>query len=499
MFAAACSDGSVRVVALPLVPPLPSSKAAAKSRAQGRYGEQVITLFSKSGRRSVPIGVDLSWTSPDSDDMEADPMDDAEGVPEIKTQLQVSKTLRSLSKGTWTLVIASHSAEATGLLRMAWIPIVSTDGRLSLSSGGLDVRKVHVPSPVRKLSFNTSLYPSKRRSHLLVVDLKGVLRLYDTFFNQASSHDQNMTSSGDWLATLSSSFDSSSGMPVRKPILDAVWIFGGKAILVLLSDGEWGIWDIEGIGPGARKGLLRNGMGSRGVAGGATASFAIHGFLVTERIPALSSSTKKSHGNLPGETDRGPKLAPMTPHTRKIRAETLFLGPVTGAGVSTGGIATIPIIPDGSGQGEDEFVTLWYGNNVYQISSLMSYWKRAASDPENSLQSPGISKIDLIDFQGERNNGITHFPTEPGTKDFKDLLVTAEHRLIILTSPHRPPTTSSFQLRLGAAATNTYQRPVEQQLLSRGELDIESMNRLLDTMSGEPRVPSLKSVGFVGV
>ncbi|EDN03408.1 predicted protein [Histoplasma mississippiense (nom. inval.)] len=55
---------------------------------------------------------------------------------------------------------------------------------------------------------------------------------------------------GAWLITLSPEFCRNPvGIPQRKTVVDAAWVLGGKAIMVLLSDGSWGIWDPEGAGP----------------------------------------------------------------------------------------------------------------------------------------------------------------------------------------------------------------------------------------------------------
>src|SRR5437764_408433 len=76
------------------------------------------------------------------------------------------------------LLVASHSAELSGLLRIWRFPI-GPDQTISALYPILPYRTQHLISPTSKIVFNPSPHPKRRHSQLLVVEPRGIARIYD--------------------------------------------------------------------------------------------------------------------------------------------------------------------------------------------------------------------------------------------------------------------------------------------------------------------------------
>lgn len=81
------------------------------------------------------------------------------------------------------------------------------------------------------------------------------------------------------LVTLKVDFVSSevSPIPRRKHITDAAWLSHGRAVVVILEDETYGVWDLEGVCPTARQNLVRGQNAVAGLTGGSTSRFAMKG------------------------------------------------------------------------------------------------------------------------------------------------------------------------------------------------------------------------------
>lgn len=261
----------------------------------------------------------------------------------------------------------------------------------------------------------------------------------------------------------------------RKKILGARWVLAGKGVLVLLEDGEWGIWDVSSSQPGK-----------------CVEDFALRGF--------LGSSSSTEHAE-PNKNKRGvSKLAPMTPNTRKTKAEQLFTGEVRVPGVApTGGIAVHANNPR-TGQA-DESVAIWYGSEIYSITSTQAFWQRSTSSNGGfgSLHAPGLSHITDISLSNEIITSISQFPIKGSAglgqmNTQRDLLVSGEHRAIVLQT-QRPdkPARNLFQQQID-------ERPVEavrdQHMLDVGALDVDGLDRMLETMAAGHANTATRKVGF---
>lgn len=257
VFAAACADNSVRLVTLPLTPPSIASKSRDEFRpdftqanaGNGKWGETIVVL---SGHQKPSAGVSMT-------------VDFATGGKELVTT-------DSKAPSEPSFIVASHSREVTGRLLLYRVSIKSPKPHLE------PFQSIYLSSPARSISFNSAL-TRPLSSQLLIAETTGVCRIYDYKLLIRSSDDSPeslVLEQGTWLLSLYAGFQnskSSSDPPQplethagfgRKSIVDAQWISNGQAIVVLFNDGEWAIWDIEGVGPGSSQSLLSR----QGIKGG---------------------------------------------------------------------------------------------------------------------------------------------------------------------------------------------------------------------------------------
>lgn len=489
--AVACSDCSIRLIKLPLCPPSPTSKARSELRSNislgnagsGMWGEDMVVIPSNIGHQSIPCGVSITFSAQGTDDAVIDDIQE-EGEPEsrARSELRASSRGRSRSRsrqggnGEWDLLVASYSAELSGVLLIYRLPISDdSHGSSTLSAEHIvPWRTKHLPSPAASISFSSSLYPSRRHMRLLITETRGAVRVYEPLATPSASD-------GEWLISMYPGFENSLiGFPKRKSIIDSRWVLGGKATIVLLADGEWGIWDPENAGPKPKDQLGQ----PRGSSNSSLADFTISGWVgqaTTSTLPKSSS----------GKIDSRSKLAPMTPHTRKVRQESLFSGLTSRSSAHSvrGGITVIPAGGQSSNRrADDETILLWYGNSIITIPSLVTHWQNKVTGSGNLFGTGArgqIKEISYVDLGGEIRNGVAIIPKHPNIKDAaisasdsqQDILVTGETRLVITAAPlPEPKETNPFTQADQPAAA-------DQQLLARGELDVGGMERILASMA----------------
>lgn len=457
VFTAACGDNNIRVVTLPLLPPSPASMSRPDVRTdltaayagKGKWGETVLTL---SGHQRPASGVSMT--------------------ADFSSNLAPGR-LRSQS-GQAQLVVASHSSEITGLL-LVWYVTIPLPKSLHHPS-----QRIHLPSPATCISFNPS--PSGDRTrHLLLADKTGTCRIYDYRPTAKASQDDAAESpvneQGSWVLSLSTGFrDSKNAASItaaygnfgRKNIIDAKWIVGGKAIVVLLQDGEWAIWDIEGVGPGASQGLL----GRQGIKGGSLTEYSMSGWIDTGIKPVAPGPQASSSS----------RFAPMTPGTRK--SVDPFLNRGLKAGQLRGGISVVEVPSRSPTSAPEESVLFWIGESFAVIPNLTRYWVAASRRDHTSgsgnlfsgtTPTARLLKLEGVDLQGERCFGIDQLsrPSPPASGLQSEILIIAEHRFTVLSAP-KPKTTQNRPLedRLAVMEMNA----------STGELDVVGIDRALDMM-----------------
>ena len=234
-FAAACADNNVRLVSLPLTPPSPASKERADFKSNftlanagnGKWGERVSILVGhQKPSDAVSMTVDLPLNA--------------------KRQRTKTDSQPSTADGSY-IIVASHSREMTGLLLLYRVPITSSNAHLE------PFQTIHLISPAKSIAFNPSL-ARRHSSQISLADATGAVRVYDYKLPLKSAVPDELdgeslaAEQGSWLLSLYAGFqggsdDESIGNYAgfgRKTIIDAQWVSGGKAIIALFDDGEWG-------------------------------------------------------------------------------------------------------------------------------------------------------------------------------------------------------------------------------------------------------------------
>jgi hypothetical protein len=422
VFTAACADNSLRLVTIPLTPPSPKSKARPELRSdftlanagKGSWEETVVLL---NGHQKPSDGVSMTL------EFNGNPND------QKKTGGQDSKTAEA------QLIVASHSREVTGRLLLFRIAIKSPKPALE------PFQSIYLASPAKSISFNPSL-SRQHSSHLLVADSIGVCRIYDhKTFTKATEEapDSLATEQGTWLLSLYAGFQNtkndSQASPHfgthagfgRKTIVDAQWVSAGRAIIVLLNDGEWAIWDIEGVGPGASQGLL----GRQGIKGGSRSEYSLTGY--------IDAATKPRTSGPPQITSS--KFAPMTPGTRKSTEPFSSRGP---SGVVRGKISVVEVPSSSPTSPSEESVVFWLGETFSIIPNLAKYWAanaRKAGGSGNLFNGPSgarSTKLESVELQGERCSAVAQIArSSTSTGLHSDIVIVGEHRFVIL-SPGKP-------------------------------------------------------------
>lgn len=347
VFAVSCANSEVYLFTLPLTPPSPESKARDELRSgllagrpgSGAWGESMV-LLSGQMKASRGLAITLVRSKPPSPTLS-----------DRKREQVVPKP---------RAVVAAHTLEASGTLRL-WD--VSLDLALgSAATPAEPFQTEYLPSPLSSISFNIT-----HMTQLLTVSTSHAVRIYD-YAAPSISPDELSTgpfpSQGSWLLSLYPPFARNS--PNRKPIVDAAWISHGRAILVLLADGMWGIWDVDGASP---SGATVLGKSSSGIVGAAITSFAVSGYI--EGTSPLRAGPVEDKPRATGD------FVPMTPHTRRDAQASLSFSAVPyGRLVSTRGGISVVAYPQAGAMGTDESVVLWVGSadHVCVIPGIMSFW-----------------------------------------------------------------------------------------------------------------------------
>ena len=479
IFTATCADSTIRVVTLPLSPPPHSAKDKPLS-AKSQYGEEVIKFH---GHQSIARGVTMTWTSraePSTQYENDNEMDvDAEGnvgaTPGRRRREQPDRTRsRPGAAAGFDILIATHSAELGGLLKIWRFELTETSVNDAHPIG--PYKTVTLRKPASRIAFNTAQYPKRRHSQLLITDLTGTARVYDPFAPASRKRNASgQTEPGAFTTMFKSTFESvKSGsytppiLAARKAILDAAWTSDGRHILALLTDGEWGVWDSDQSGPSPPTD---------------PAVFSLRGFVGT------TEKEGSSNGSISPKRGGRSSLVPMTPNTRRRKEDDLFHGGSSGFAVPTRGGVSVASTTSSNGTVAEDSVIIWYGTEVFRIVDLAKFWTRNSSASRGqSLPGSGLTQIHDIPLLGESISSITQFDTTGAATRMaigRDILIAAEHRLIISTSTNQPQGRDlGAMFALPPQAGEEDSRRADQALLTRGELDIGGMDRLLEDMEG---------------
>ena len=514
--AVACADRSTHLISFPLKPLYPSMSFLSAT-APRHYNYEDIVVIGPKFHHSPPRRVTLSFTS-SSCSVHQLCQGMSAGHDSARAQHH-SVGGNPDDEELWSMLVASHSAEPSGLLVVFRVPIVEAAGYTGFDEELVRrISTLNLRFPAMSLEFNPSRFPSTRHTQLLVGDMGGFVKIVDISpaspLREVPSSTENsaLHPHGHELLTLCCPFQSASKTQLslsssssRTRVIDAKWILNGTGVICLLSDGRWGIWDIEDAGPSN----ITNGSGatqySPGLAGGGVTRFSLQGSLgrsTNSASPKTSSISKNAR-----KATEGKKLAPMTPNTRKVRQESLFSNSSQGlkaSGLIQGGISISSASGSANRMSHDDSVLMWYGPDVFAIPSLMSYWQRAANAPTSAgraaLHGPSLATLGSISTFGERITSVLQFPrdsvsgqTASAREIQHDVLVSAEHRLVLQCHP-RSRDKPTQQLRAALERSDkpespevdskTYFRRVNEKLKA-GELSLEEINKELEKLRTE--------------
>ncbi|CUS12300.1 unnamed protein product [Tuber aestivum] len=356
LIVAACGDRTIRLITLPLAPP---------SSSYERREHIVVLGGGVSGHREPAECVSLSvlptpsdefnFAHPDSDDVSYD-------------------SRLSDKPGGYDVVIASSSVDTSGVL-LLWRISVLPPVRGSLAP--VSFRPTSRPttmflqSPITSLAFSTSAHSLLRKHHLLLSDRKGAVRILDT-------------RTKTWLCSFYTQY--SQVTERRKKVLGAEWCTGGRSVVVLCEDGEWGIWDLEGVLSGGQEtgsvvtGFIVGGMvGETWYNNNKKSGHGNHDESVSEvsgRSPSLRASSVASGGA--SITSRRRCSGSLKPEERIGLKGLLCVAPV-GASNFFSNQATLvkgrSTTTMGSLQIYDEIVTMVFGSVILILPSLKKFWK----------------------------------------------------------------------------------------------------------------------------
>ncbi|KAI1087984.1 hypothetical protein F5B19DRAFT_496834 [Rostrohypoxylon terebratum] len=420
VFAASCATREVFLITLPLVPPSPLSKARAELQesllagkaGNGKWGE-TMTLLAGQIKGSDNLAMTLVRS---------------------KTSLERNKSTersRSGSRAPPRVVVAAHSPEASGALRLWDVPLEES------SKTGQRIEPFQtefLPKPLTSISFNPT-----HSTQLLCNASPEAVRIYDYALPSMPPDDLSegpFPSQGSWIISFHPPF--SRPYSVRKLILAASWIAHGRAIFVLLGDGQWGIWDIDGVSP---QGPALFGKPASGIRGDALTEFNVTGY-VEGTSPLRNPASQRNSGG-------GSDFVPMTPHSRRDALATTQ-GPERLASVKGGVVVTS--LPASTTTAADESIALWIGGpeHIFVIPGVLKFWDAqmrkgvgggvnlfSGAQPTRMIRLNDLS----VGLMGERCTGVgaivrfveNHGAGNSGNEGLPvELLVCGESRLVIV-------------------------------------------------------------------
>ncbi|KAK1833487.1 nucleoporin NUP37 [Podospora conica] len=453
VFAVASATSDVFVISLPLTPPSHESKARPELRqnllagnaGKGVWGETV-TLLGGQSRPGQGVAITLTKPTPDA---------------------RRKSTERGATQAVAHAIVAAHSREASGTLRLWHVPLNTTPGT---SNPVGPFQTEYLPAPLANISFNPT-----HTTQLLAVAPAQAARVYDYSIPSVPNEDipeGSFPSQGSWLLSLYAPFARGSVMSTtRKPIVAAEWISHGHAVLTLLADGQWGIWDIDGASPSTSS----SGTGLFSKANAALRGSAITAFSASGHLegtgPLRNPATQKSAA-LPGSGE----FVPMTPHTRRDAIATSIAGGSEKLAAVHGGISITRHAQTKATSRGDESAILYLGGAdplVSVIPNISQFWdsqlRRATGGGGVNLWSGSqpTRMIRLTDLStgllGERCTGAVGIPkpttgsaqTGSSSPDESDrnpsdgipieVLIQGESRVVVV---HETQTTTSLTNRL---------------------------------------------------
>lgn len=366
LIAAACGDRAIRLITLPRAPPTSFVLSAKKREHITVLGGGVTGHHDTISAISVsivptPTSAFSPAFSPAASPITSPSFNNPYSPPHFD------------STSGWDILLASSSADTTGIIylwRISLLPPARNSPLPVTFKPTSRPTPVFLHAPATSLAFNTAPTSISRRHHLLVSDHKGAVRILDTHTNA-------------WLCNFYTPFSRTTDR--RKKVLDCAWCTGGRGVIVLCGDGEWGIWDLEGV-------LSR------------TEAATVTGFLVGGVVGETWFNNRKSAHTQGGYGDDGASdISGRSPNSRAMSIASTATGTtaarrrhLNSARVDmTGGAGFLSVTPIpgsnfistpsslnkgksstmGGLQIADEIITLVFGATVLVLPSLRRFWQ----------------------------------------------------------------------------------------------------------------------------
>jgi hypothetical protein len=140
----------------------------------------------------------------------------------------------------------------------------------------------------------------------------------------------------------------------------------------------------------------------------------------------------------------------------------------------------------------EDSAIIWYGREIYRIADVSKFWARTASAGNgNSLPSPSISQIQDISLHGESITSLLQFDTTSQASRMavpRDILVSAEHRLIINTN-------TAQSLGRDFSSMFAQEQAEHDEAMRTDQADLGGMDRLLEGMDNSGAISKSLTLG----
>lgn len=369
----------------------------------------------------------------------------------------------NVERGDLKIAVAGCSKDAPSTLSINHITLHQDDSTITVSRTSRSSQKTLLPDSPLKIAFSPT-----SKTDLLVACGNGLVYVFDP-------------KEKSWLASFTTRFvnpdetDANPGQARRKRILDAAWAANGTAIVALLADGEWGVWDVDGS------------HSKKSSSQALSSSFALWG-MIGSGVPSHVSKSHDSRKSF----EPSSFLPTMTPNTRRSKADTLFSGQVASENSNSSGGLVVTQAPLPSADNYEDNVAFWYNDTVCYLDSLQAYWARAAKRsvdsklqaPGGSLFGPALTRVDGLDLGGQSMTAITQLPAlRVDQSSPRTIAVTTEHRLRCFS--RTPQRASTLGTVLVERTNNRSSHSHSQTLFPKQNLDLETMDAILDSMDGQ--------------
>ncbi|QDS71307.1 hypothetical protein FKW77_001672 [Venturia effusa] len=417
--AAACSDGKIRVFRTTSTPVAGEIERDARS-----IPTAVISC------RGKPVSTSITWTRKEDTRHDED----------------TGRAIRDLD-----LLVAICTDGAFGKLTVSRLPANFRSVLFTPFLSRILVR------PARKVSFSRN-FPSMPRDTKILVCSAGSVSIFDPFHALLEKDvtmplaADNPVTTGPWLVALTPEFPSTPApdndapcTAARHQIVDAEWVAGGRGIMVLLANRQWGIWDRFGT---------------------SDKSFDFSGYLKWSRAGKKFASMQNF-------------LGPMSLRREHINLNQENKPPIKAPiGPSRGGLSVTPIRTS-SPQGYDECVSMWFNDAIYTIPKLRKFREQKSNFPDVD-EYAGFAAL------GQKVSRLEVLPSFDAICVRHDLLIVTDTRLhLCVAEPSRLDiVTAREDWKMQEEEKHIqFLAKANQQLLAQGGLDLVAIDGTLNDMA----------------